>query len=623
MNCVPLADIRGVARRAGYPSSKGHLIARLEKEGAQRVLGEVAKGHRGFLYEVSTLPDPIKSALQPQPISEPPTAPFETYTHAAPSQRKEADRHVLMMHSLKRRLDHGVPLMDAYDETAAEFNVSKCTIERAWKKVRRASQTDWLALLVKDYKGRKPDDIAPEILATFFADYGRVEQPQLQAAYERTVGQAARKGWGEVPSARTLKRRWDKLPKATRVLMREGEKALDRILPYAERDRTGMKPLDGFNVDGREWDNMVEWPDGRQLRPVVTMVQDEATNYALGWIVGESESGDIYRRVLCDVFTRFGIPKRVLFDNTRAAANKALTAGAQGRNRFKDRPDDIEGLLPRIGCRPDFALPENGQSKLVERLFLEVKERSEKDPRLAGAYTGRSPSEKPANYGARAMPLELFKAVLAEAVEHYNSRTDRRGKVAYKTSYRALFEAGLAAVKVNRLTEAQRRYFFLVAERRTVTPDGSIRLGKEPHVNRYWSAELGSYAGQSVVVRYDPDTLSNPVLVETSDGVLIDDSVEIVEKRGFNSAADAREHMRSKRAIRKREKQNAAALVRLAELEHSYDMPLPATSAAPSAPVVAPDFKRKPALRAPASSPSDAERLSKGLARLEQKARYG
>jgi transposase InsO family protein len=618
MTTVSLAAIREPARQAGYPMHKTTLIERLAREGALRVEEMAARGQRGFLYDIATLPAAIRAGLSPSAASG--NASLQPYLTAPPSQRVEAERRLSMVRRFKHLRENGCSPAAARATVAAESNCSEPTVKRAWKLVRNAVESEWLALLVKNYRGAAPAPIAPEILSYFYSDYGRVEQPKLQAVYERTVKKAAHNGWGPVPCAKTLQRRWNALPKAQRVLLRQGDDALDRMFPYAERDRTGMKPLDGINLDCRKWDILVTWPDGRELRPTVVMVQDEATNYLLGWIVGETESGDMYRRALCDVFTKFGIPKRALFDNTRAAANKMLTAGAEGRNRFKDKSSDPMGILPLIGCKPTFAQPYNGQSKLVERAFGEIKERSEKDPRLAGAYTGRSPSEKPANYGEKAVPLDLFKAVLAEAVEHYNSRTDRRGKVAYRTSHRALFEQGLSETKINRLTDAQRRYFFLAAERRTVTPDGSVKLGKEPHINRYWSAALADHAGTSVFVRYDPDHLAAPVMVETAEGSLIDDAVTIVEKRGFNSAADAREHQRAKRAFIKREKQNAAELVKMAACERGgYDMPAPDTSPAPAAPVIAPNFTAKvPRVR----KGVDWDAIERGTAK-EHRSRYG
>lgn len=615
---VALSTLVNVAADAGFPTDKTSLIRRLRQEGSEPTTDITYRGQRGYVYTVSDLPAPFRQVLETE---EP--ASFDCYTSAPLKQREEANRRLAMVRRVRDSIGNGSTLEACYAVVADEFGVSPSTVKRAWKAVRSAPEDEWLALLVKDYKGRQPDEIAPEILAYFFLDYGRVEKPQAQAVYERLVKMAEFKSWGPVPSLETLKRRWAGLPKATKVLWREGDKALGDLFPYAERDRSGMKPLDMISVDGREWDLMAEWPDGRKARAVITAVIDVASNYLLGWIVADVESTDIYRRVLCEVFTKHGIPSFAQFDNTRAAANKQLTAGAPGRHRFKNQPWDVQGILPTIGCIPRFATPENGQSKPVERAFLDLKERSERDPRLAGAYTGRSPSEKPANYGSSAVPIDLLKIVLAEAAEDYNTRTNRRGGIAHNTSYRAIFEAGLKDTSVRRLSEEQRRYFFSVAELRTVEREGSVFLGKRPHRNRYWAQSLQDHIGKKVIVRYDPDDLRSPVMVETRDGRMIDAAVPILEKRGFDSRADAREHARAKREYVKSAKQQAAALRKMVDLEYGAPLPEPETSRAAETPVVAPEFKRKKPTRQPEIRSVNTELLEKALALHEQQAKYG
>ena len=621
---VALSAIAAVAPRVGYPRHKSSLIMRLELEGARRSVGEAQRGQQGFLYEAETLPACIKRLLcnKPGTVSSPLS--LEVYTSAPPRQKREADARMAMMMELKQFLDGGAKTNAAYAATAEKFACSVPTVKRAWKAVRNADEGHWLELLVKAYSGREPDPIDDRILRYFYRDYGRPEQPQLQAVWERTVKEAEKHGWGDVPSAKTLKRRFDKLPIAERTLMREGEAGLDARQMSIDLDRSGMKPMDSINADGREWDVLVDLPDGRRVRRIVVVVQDEATNKVLGWVDGETESTELYREVLCQVFTEYGIPRQAKFDNTRAAANKTLTAGASNRKRFKDKPDDIDGLLIRVGCRPFFTKVRNGRSKPVERALLDLKERSEKHPDAAGAYTGRSPSEKPANYGARAISLETFRSLMREAVKEYNERGGRRSKVAFGISYDEAFESGLASTQVRKFSDEQRRSFFLDGERRTVSPSGEIWLGKLPHRRRYYSAAVREYAGREVIVRFDPKDFNAPVLVETLDGTRIDGQVPLIAPIAFNDQASAKAYERAKREEKQAVKRAVAARQRADRIEQDGFSPAVAeTTPAPSAPVIAPNFKRKPASRGPASSPSDAERLSKGLARIEQKARYG
>lgn len=557
---------------------------------------------------------------------------YTNYLNASPGCRATAEEHTRAMVRLRTMLAAGDSKGAALGSVASEFGLSVSTVRRAWNDVSAHPETEWLVRLLPAYKPRAADEIHPEILRYFYADYGRVERPSLQAAWERTCKAAAKNGWGDGPSSKTLKRRWDALPADVRILWRDGERKLAEAQPRAERDRSGMLPLDGVNVDSRTWDlflaisaagvrtlqmSEVSDPgkpaDERALRLSIAVVQDEASNFLLSYEIDLTENKDQYRRALCRCFTEYGVPKRVRFDNTRAAANKALTAGARNRFRFTERADDVPGILPLVGCDVVFTLPGNGPSKLVERLFAELKERSEKDPRLAGAYTGRSPTEKPANYGSAAADLDTFRAVLAEAVEHYNSRIDRRSKVAFRTSHRAVFEAGLAKQKVRRLSAAQRAYFFTEAKRLTVSPSGTVVLGKLPHTNRFGSAALKAYAGKEIVVRFDPGDLSQPLHAETLGGRLIDATVPLIEKRGFNSTDDSREHARQKRRSINAAREQAAALNRMSLIEAQNALPTPAPAPAGQVPnVIAPLFRNKPP-KPEATNGVDTDALRRGM----------
>lgn len=593
MTLVPLSSIRNHAFSAGYPKDKRHLIQRLRREGVNPVEGKVARGQVGFLYVLEELPPSLRPDLPPRPDGATPQA-WDRYFAAPPSLREDANKRLVLVREFKCRVASGDSVQNSQIAVSQAHGVSVPTVKRAWKAVRDVPEADWLPALVKDYKPRQKEDIPQEILSYFFADYGRLEQPQAQAVWERTVRTAAKNGWGEVPSVYTLKRRWDALPPDVRILWRDGEDALQNAYPHAERDRSGMKPLDMISLDGREWDLFVRLPDQRIIRVCVVMVQDVATNMMLSYHIGETESADAYRRALCQSFVTYGIAKVAQFDNTRAAANKTITAGAKKRNRFKIKETDLPGILPRVGCEPIFTKPYNGRSKTVERCFAEVKERSEKDPRCAGAYTGRNPTEKPENYAETAVDLAVFEQVLAEAVEHYNTRTDRKSKVAYKISHRQAFEAGLETTKVHQLAERQRRYFFFTAKRLTVTPSGTVAIGKRPFMNRFYHEDLLAFAGEEIVFFYDPDNHKSPAWAETVDGRRIADDILCIEASGFSSTEDAKAYEREKRKSIKATKAKADALGRMSQIEMKSALaPLP-TSTPPSPSIVQPVFGKRP-----------------------------
>lgn len=616
---VALAQVRSVAPSVGWPAHKSSLIRRLREEGAEPRRGAPARGGAPFEFDLEGLPRafhaPLSDLLNAPAGMEPKRAdpPVDKrHIKAPPSLRIEAERRWNMVWRVRRLIQAGRTERQACIVAADEFGKSLSATKGAWRIVRARPDAEWLDALVPSYKGRAKAPVDERIVRLFISDFGRVEKPEAQACYERTCRVAKANGWGDVPSLKTLQRRFEDLPPDVKRLMREGERSLLDSLPHQERDRSHMLALDSINMDSRTWDLFAQLDDGRVIRPVVTVAQDEATNFILAYEVTETETAASYRRVLCQAFTRWGIPDKVRFDNTRAAANKALTAGAKHRYRFKD-DGLVDGLLKRLGCEVAFTEPYNGKAKLVERCFADLKQRTEKHPRLAGAYAGRSPVEKPANYGERAVPIAVFMEVLAEGIEEYNTRTGRRSTVAWKTSHQAVFEAGLQKIAPKRLTEDQGRLFFYVAERRTVTPSGTVTLGAGPRPHRYAIQALRVFAGSEIVVRFDENDMAAPIVAETLDGVPISDEVPRIAAGAFDDVEAAKAHRRERRKVVRAAKDMAAGYARMDAIEFgdaAVTVESPAPKPAPEAAVIRGVFRRRPAPNpaTPARVTFDAER---------------
>lgn len=580
---IPLSQIAAVAPQAGLPRDKTALIRRLQQAGAVPVEGRGARGQMCKLFPADALPKeiaallPAAMGLSEGKVGDPEE--WQRYYDAPQSLKDDAASRLRMVRQVAELVAGGATKAVAFRHVAAERGISAGTVKGAWRIVQKFNQADWLPALVKHYVPRERTPLHPEMWRYFLGDYARVEEPQLQAVWERTCAAAAKNGWGEVPCAKTLKRHFDDLPAPEKALLRKGEKALDACFPRISRDPSDLAVLERVYIDSRTLDIFVKTgPDGRAsvsianvtgfedtparpgtIRISVAMAIDARSRHLLGWEFAETENTDQYRRLLLKVCTDFGMPKEVWFDNTRAAANKTLTGGARNRFRFKSQPDDVPGILVLLGIRVRFIRPFNGRSNPVERAHGEIKERAEKHPKMAGAHTGRSPGHKPANYGESPAELSTVMECFTEAAHHYRTRTDRRGRVAYKTSYQAIFEQGLAAAPPRRLTEEQRRYFFLRGERCLVYAAGEVFLGKRQPRNRFCSAALREYAGQKIVVRFDPENLSAPIMAETVDGRMIDPAVPCIEDLYFKSTAKAREWERAKRDEKKHIKAAAKA----------------------------------------------------------------
>lgn len=637
---VPLHIIAGVATRIGLPSHKTSLIRALHAAGARCIVGRVRGGQRGNLYDPETLPVSVRNALGgaisdlEQPRT---TAAFYRYENAPQGLKDEASRRLRLVEKIaayrpKATTSASIALV------AAETGVPSGTLKRYWLAVEGRPWGEWLPALVPAYKGRQPDPI-PEAAWEFFKGfYGRESEPSLTYAYQETVKAARHHGWGKLPCEKTFGRRWDKLPIATRTLWRKGKAAADKLIPHAEVDRSGLRSLDSFAVDGRQHDVFVIGASGERYRPWVAAAVDEATNYCLAYVVGEEgevENGDLYNRLLMLAFAH-GLPnKHVLFDNTMAAANKKITGGADIRFRFNRKDDELKGLLTRLEVPAKFSLPGNPQSKIVEYMWRDSKERAEKHPACEGAYTGRSPTAKPGNYGERAVPRAVFLQVLAEAVHEYNTRVGRRSKVAPGISYKAAFEAKLEGVIVRKLTAEQRRWFSAEAHLVTPSPAGKVRLGKAPSQNTYCHEALREFAGTKIVVLVNPDDYRAPLMaLRADDNRVIVREVPLEELRGAADAASARKVARAKADLKKADKLRAKAEGRLEAAEVAALMaPAEVPSATPvpdsaviqmtpgATPRVTKSKARKTQVGAPAAS-LDTDALASVLKYLPENNRY-
>ena len=98
--------------------------------------------------------------------------------------------------------------------------------------------------------------------------------------------------------------------------------------------------------------------------------------------------------------------------------------------------------------------------------------------------------------------------------------------------------------------------FFSVAEKKVVSSSGEVRT-RPPFLRKPFRLGcVGRICWKSDRRQVRSDDLSSPILAETIDGRLIDEAVPLIEKHGFKSADDAREHVRNRRAVERATKES-------------------------------------------------------------------
>ncbi|MEO0034385.1 MAG: hypothetical protein RLZZ501_408 [Pseudomonadota bacterium] len=583
-----------IAKRDGWQHPERQCDVVTNPRGVWRTRDKKQGG--GTEYHYSLLPSRAQAALvrKHHTPTEPTRAEIkqrlsseEAWSHfeGLPEARKDKARTRLkVLQDVDALIRAGTPKEVAIQLICGPVRIPTRTYYEWETRVHGVERPHWLPHLADRYVGRTVEaEITPEAWEAFKADYLRLEQPSAKSCYDRLVRAGRDLGW-VIPSSKTLLRRIEsEIALPVRVLTREGVEALKRLYPPQRRDRSMFHALEAINGDGHRFDVFVKWPDGEIGRPMMCTFQDLYSGKVVGWRVDKSENRDAIRLALGDVIEDYGIPDHIWFDNTRAFANKALTAGSQTRFRFKIRDEDPVGLCVQLGIEVHFTLPYSGQSKPIERAFRDMCDRIARHPAFAGAYTGNSPVTKPENYGAKAVPIDEFLKVLSAELAAHNAQAGRRSQVCDgRLSFDEAFAASYAASPIRKATAAQRRLWLLAAEGvRASTARGEITL----FGNRYWTESLLDHRGQPLIARFDPHNLLDDLHVYRLDGAYIG-AAEVVEAVGFADAGAARDHARARRAFIKATRAYAEAEIRLSAAEVAALAPIPGDLPAPEAKVV-------------------------------------
>ncbi len=599
----------------------------------------VSSGNPARPNEATTLVPGISSTgLPPQGPAEvsfsyDPENLWDHYASKTDKQKAAAKEKLQLLNAVMAMTENGTSMVDAFKAIGQAHGKSWRTIQ-GWYHgtsgkpgVKNYERKDWEAALVPGYVGRTATvEITDEAWEIFKADYLRNEQPTATACYDRLKRIAKDQGW-RLPCLKTFERRMEQIPRTIRVLAREGEQGLMRLFPAQQRTVRDLHALEWINGDGYQHNVFVIWPDGEIARPKTWVWQDVYSRKILAYRVDLSENTDTIRLSFGDLVETFGIPQHVTIDNTRAAANKWMTGGVPNRYRFKVKEDDPLGLIPSLGARVHWTSVHNGsghgQAKPIERSFGigGMGEVVDKHPKFAGAYTGNNPTAKPENYGKTAVPIKTFLKVLQEEITAWNAHEGRRTEICGGVqSFDQAFNASYENASISKATAEQRRLWLLSAEAIKVRHDGTVSLDAGSAVskgrNRYYSHDLLDYAGNKIVLRFDPEDLHGTVYAYTLDGRYIC-NCECVEDTGFGNTEAARAFNKERKRFIKATKLAAKAETSMEAMEVADRMPQVEQPEIPESKVVRP-LRPEPKLgRVYEPTPVDEQAHAELLAQFE------
>jgi putative transposase len=427
---------------------------------------------------------------------------------------------------------------DAVNQAAREAGVSFSTVWNWLDLIKARSRFVRIALLAPKTKGKPPKAaIEPDAWKWFISYYLRPGPITFEEAAYRTNKEGAKSGWAKLPCTKTLIRRFNAtVPRHVAVLRKEGPEGLARLTPALERTRGHFVAGQCVVADGHKWDVACEDDAGKPCRLMTLAIQDLYSGKILAWRHALSESSHLVQLAFHDLVRDYGAPEHVYLDNGMGFAAKCMTGGCNWRYRGKVKHDELTGLLPQIGAQVHWARPAHGQAKPIERAFKDMATRIPTLPRFHGAYLGNRPTEKPFNYGERRIPVAELMACIDEEIADHNSRTGRRSEVCGGVmSFDQAFAKSYETAVVYKLSGAALAPFLMQAAEHMVRLDGTVHL----FGSRYHHDDLRDWAGKRVLVRFDPDDLAKPVLVQTREGAMICEA-EALGKVAFDDASGAR-----------------------------------------------------------------------------------
>lgn len=552
-------------RLPDLPTTRRGLAELADREGWRLAEGKARRAARkggGWEYHISLLPAAAQTRLMMihsapanddrDLVSESSRLLWKTF-EALPAKHKATAEGRLRAVQRALKLDLGGYGTAAGAAIAAdEAGVSVRTVFNWLATCQLHRREDWLPALAPSY-GRESGfaECHPDAWEVLKSDYLRLEGPKFSACYRRIEKKAGKLGWAPLPSERALRRRLDaEVPKAVQTLARKGKDKAKTLYPAQRRSRTHLHAMQKVNMDGHKLDLFVRTPRSTSPDRIhLVVIQDLYSGKIVAWRLSDTENKETVRLVIGDMVEAYGIPDDIYLDNGRAFASKWISGGSPTRFRFKVSAEEPQGLVTALGITPHWTTPYSGQSKPIERAFLDLAERISKHPWCAGAYTGNRPEAKPENYASRAVPLAGLHALVAEQITEHNAQAGRRAGACAGRSFDETFASSLAepGTIVRWPTEAQKALWLMPSEAITTRKgSGEIHyLG-----TRYWHRALNQHAGRKVIIRFDPDALAKPVRVYDLENRLICEAAPIADVK-FDDVSAARTHARDRRELQK------------------------------------------------------------------------
>ncbi|ALA68814.1 hypothetical protein GT50_00405 [Geobacillus stearothermophilus 10] len=588
------AELMGVSDRTIRKKiEEGEITA----EPAQSAKG---KGRPGYLIPVSSLPVDAQRKY------------WTTSEVAAASEIGEAEPDKPETTGIPytlAELEHAVG-KEKFQEMMAEAEYRLQIVEQAMNPPQGVERTIWINRLAKKYgkstatiyrdiekfqewgilglmrksrlltQGPQRTSIEPEVERFIRAKYLDRRKPKPAHIFRETVRFCATNGY-KAPSRASVFRYISDMERYEPdlcCLAREGEEAYWK--KFAEK-ATRKEPEFVNQVwmgDHHKLDMFISYK-GKPVRPWLTVWFDVCSRVVVGWCLSVQANGRTIALALRhallpkkikrddgteDVLEIGGIPGMIYIDNGEDYKAQ-VRAGKKHEDWELSR--ETRGICASLDIKVQFATPYHPWAKAhVERFFGTF---TDQFTRYQPGWCGPNNEDRPEGFDEK----ELHEKGLLLDLEELSERIDTWLYEYHTTEHRSL---GMTPMQKHFSTPKIREGFaderaldicLMDVERAAVTPNGIERFGTRGRKRWYWHPELPAYAGQKVIIRYDPNRIGELLVFHPKTGKYLFTATN-KELLDFNATKDDIQELQKRRASRRKAVKEMVRNAQQASLEN-------------------------------------------------------
>lgn len=295
-----------------------------------------------------------------------------------------------------------------------------------------------------------------------------------------------------------------------KTLGRCGEKAYkDKYGLYIRRVYDNMQSNDYWIADNHTFDVMV---GEKPHRLYLTAFMDARSGIFTGCYVTSAPSSQATLIALRKGILQYGIPKNIYVDNGREFLT--FDVGGLGHRAKKSKKDKFTPppIFERLGIKMTNAIVRNAKAKIIERRFLDVKNRLS---RLFESYTGGSVSEKPEQLKQVLKQGNIvddaeFTKIVNEVLEYCFNYDIYNGSVSKDKGKRKIDIYNEYLIEKREAAEEDLNLMLMRSSRAVKVSRRGVTLNISGKKLDYYNDELlMNWQGKQVYYRYDPENLGS------------------------------------------------------------------------------------------------------------------